>query len=53
MNKKQILEFLLESNTSISFTQVCFSLLMAVIIGGENLFSLPCYLPGHGLFQKL
>ena len=34
MNKKQILEFLLESNTSISFTQVCFSLLMAVIIGG-------------------
>lgn len=32
MSKKQILQYLLESNTSISMTQVAFSLLMAVLM---------------------
>lgn len=34
MNKRQILEYLLETNTSISLVQVGFSLLMAVLLGG-------------------
>ena len=33
MSKRQILEYLLESNTSISLTQVCLSLAMAVVLG--------------------
>lgn len=33
MSKRQILEYLLESNTSISVTQVCLSLAMAVVLG--------------------
>ena len=33
MSKRQILEYLLESNTSISITQVCLSLAMAVVLG--------------------
>lgn len=32
MSKKQILQYLLESNTSISLTQVAFSLLIAVVM---------------------
>lgn len=34
MNKRQILEYLLETNTSIPLVQVAFSLLMAVLLGG-------------------
>jgi hypothetical protein len=33
MNKRQILEYLLEHNTSFSTTQVCVALLMAVLMG--------------------
>lgn len=33
MSKRQILEYLLESNTSVSLTQVCLSLAMAVVLG--------------------
>lgn len=33
MSKRQILEYLLESNTSVSVTQVCLSLGMAVVLG--------------------
>ena len=33
MSKRQILEYLLESNASVSVTQVCLSLAMAVVLG--------------------
>lgn len=38
MSKRQILEYLLESNTSISITQVCWCLLMAVLLGAVIYF---------------
>lgn len=34
MSKRQILEYLLESNTTVSIPQVCWCLLMAVVLGG-------------------
>lgn len=33
MSKRQILEYLLETNTSVSIQQMCFSLLMALVLG--------------------
>lgn len=38
MSKRQILEYLLESNTSISVTQVCWALLMSVLLGAVIYF---------------
>ena len=33
MSKRQILEYLLETNTSVSVTQMCVSLLVALVMG--------------------
>lgn len=37
MSKRQILEYLLETNTSVSVTQMCVALLMALVLGLANL----------------
>ena len=33
MSKRQILEYLLETNTSVSIAQMCFALLAAMVLG--------------------